>query len=181
LANPVLAPGEWGLETDSGKVKIGDGTTVWTTLDYTPQGLQRFDFPALFDIPPGTGTPSGWNPVAVAWQDLVVVPAYTPVSIWMTGEVNQPPGTSAVQLAIIGTFDAPSNGDPIALPSVSRLGMLASTQAGWAWVPALSSIGLMSPVDVALSVEVACFDTADASYVPGGECRNMTFMVASAS
>jgi hypothetical protein len=34
LANPVLAEGEIGIETDTGKHKIGDGTTEWGDLDY---------------------------------------------------------------------------------------------------------------------------------------------------
>jgi hypothetical protein len=33
-ANPVLAAGEPGVETDTGKFKIGDGSTAWTLLDY---------------------------------------------------------------------------------------------------------------------------------------------------
>lgn len=32
--NPTLSAGEWGFETDTGRVKIGDGTTAWTTLTY---------------------------------------------------------------------------------------------------------------------------------------------------
>jgi len=32
--NPTLAQGELGFETDTGKPKIGDGMTVWTSLDY---------------------------------------------------------------------------------------------------------------------------------------------------
>lgn len=32
--NPVLASGEHGYETDTGKFKIGDGTTAWTSLVY---------------------------------------------------------------------------------------------------------------------------------------------------
>ncbi len=32
--NPVLHSGEAGLETDTGHVKIGDGTTQWADLDY---------------------------------------------------------------------------------------------------------------------------------------------------
>jgi len=32
--NPVLASGEPGYETDTGKLKIGDGVTLWTNLDY---------------------------------------------------------------------------------------------------------------------------------------------------
>ena len=33
-ANPTLAAGEIGVETDSGMFKIGDGSTVWTSLGY---------------------------------------------------------------------------------------------------------------------------------------------------
>lgn len=33
-ANPTLASGELGLETDSRKYKIGDGSTAWTSLAY---------------------------------------------------------------------------------------------------------------------------------------------------
>ena len=32
--NPVLAQGELGLETDTSKYKIGDGTTAWNSLSY---------------------------------------------------------------------------------------------------------------------------------------------------
>lgn len=33
-ANPVLHAGEPGYETDTGKLKIGDGVTHWRELDY---------------------------------------------------------------------------------------------------------------------------------------------------
>lgn len=39
-ANPTLALGELGLETDTVKFKIGDGSTNWNTLDYGIQGPQ---------------------------------------------------------------------------------------------------------------------------------------------
>lgn len=34
--NPILAAGEIGLETDTGKYKIGDGSSTWTSLTYYP-------------------------------------------------------------------------------------------------------------------------------------------------
>jgi hypothetical protein len=37
-ANPTLASGEWGFETDTGKVKIGNGSTAWNSLGYTGAG-----------------------------------------------------------------------------------------------------------------------------------------------
>jgi hypothetical protein len=37
-ANPVLSAGEPGFETDTGKSKIGDGTTAWNSLVYHSSG-----------------------------------------------------------------------------------------------------------------------------------------------
>jgi hypothetical protein len=33
--NAVLAAGEWGFETDTHKLKIGDGVTAWVSLPYS--------------------------------------------------------------------------------------------------------------------------------------------------
>lgn len=33
-ANPVLFPGEIGIETDTARVKHGDGVSAWNTLPY---------------------------------------------------------------------------------------------------------------------------------------------------
>lgn len=32
--NPVLATGEFGYETNTGKFKIGNGSTAWNSLSY---------------------------------------------------------------------------------------------------------------------------------------------------
>jgi hypothetical protein len=34
----ILAVGEWGYESDTGKAKIGDGSTAWTSLAYFGEG-----------------------------------------------------------------------------------------------------------------------------------------------
>jgi len=36
--NPTLALGEMGIETDTKKMKVGDGTTAWTSLGYYGTG-----------------------------------------------------------------------------------------------------------------------------------------------
>lgn len=38
-SNPVLAEGEIGWETDTKRLKIGDGTTAWTSLAYSPSTI----------------------------------------------------------------------------------------------------------------------------------------------
>lgn len=37
--NPILAPGEIGHETDTGRIKIGDGTSTWEDLEYSGGGV----------------------------------------------------------------------------------------------------------------------------------------------
>lgn len=36
--NPVLEAGEWGYETDTKKIKMGDGSTAWNALPYFTSG-----------------------------------------------------------------------------------------------------------------------------------------------
>jgi hypothetical protein len=35
-ADPILAQGEFGIESDTNKVKLGDGVTSWSGLGYAP-------------------------------------------------------------------------------------------------------------------------------------------------
>jgi hypothetical protein len=50
--NPTLASGEWGFETDTGKTKIGNGSTAWTSLGYVGAGT-------VTSITAGTGLSGG--------------------------------------------------------------------------------------------------------------------------
>jgi hypothetical protein len=64
--NPTLAAGEPGFETDTRKIKYGDGTTAWTSLSYAP---------GFFTI--GTeGTASGDG--GIAYNISTAVLTYTP-------------------------------------------------------------------------------------------------------
>jgi hypothetical protein len=58
-ADPTLEPGEIGVESDTGKFKIGDGSTAWTTLAYAatrPSDLTNTvdDYVRIADV--GTAT-----------------------------------------------------------------------------------------------------------------------------
>jgi nanoRNase/pAp phosphatase (c-di-AMP/oligoRNAs hydrolase) len=41
--NPTLAAGEFGFETDTGKFKIGNGSTAWTSLSYATMSASTAD------------------------------------------------------------------------------------------------------------------------------------------
>ena len=54
--NPVLLSGELGIESDTGKVKLGDGTTAWRSLDYfvTNEGQTTYTAGAGIILDPNT-------------------------------------------------------------------------------------------------------------------------------
>src|SRR5262245_33259196 len=73
--NPVLAAGEPGLESDTGRIKFGDGTTAWTGLAYF---LGHVD-----DTPDASKPVSSAQAGAIATRqpldsDLAAVAALTP-------------------------------------------------------------------------------------------------------
>ena len=39
--NPVLLAGELGIESNTGKMKVGDGTTLWSRLGYVTPSLPK--------------------------------------------------------------------------------------------------------------------------------------------
>ena len=58
-ANTVLAAGEVGFETDTKKMKVGDGSTAWTSLGYTVTDGD------ISGVTAGTGLSGGGNSGAV--------------------------------------------------------------------------------------------------------------------
>ena len=75
-AAPTLAAGEWGLETDTLKFKIGDGTTAWASLAYSslPSGVLQLSGGAM------TGaitTNSTFDGVDVATRDAILTSTTT--------------------------------------------------------------------------------------------------------
>lgn len=46
-ANPVLLQGEVGIETDTLRAKIGDGTTTWSSLPYIPAAQTTTTLPTI--------------------------------------------------------------------------------------------------------------------------------------
>ena len=53
--NPTLASGEQGYETDTGKMKIGNGSTAWNSLSYAITGANG----TVTSITAGTGLSGG--------------------------------------------------------------------------------------------------------------------------
>lgn len=64
-ANPLLAEGELGLELDSGKFKVGNGTQNWNALSYA-SGIQGPTGPSGSNGAQGPTGPAGANGAAGA-------------------------------------------------------------------------------------------------------------------
>lgn len=61
-ANPTLAAGEWGLETDTLKTKIGNGSTAWSSLAYATGSVAVGNITGLgTDVATWLATPSSAN------------------------------------------------------------------------------------------------------------------------
>ena len=52
-ANPILAAGEIGLESDTGKIKLGNGSTAWNSITYFVGSLQGANY--VQSLVAGTG------------------------------------------------------------------------------------------------------------------------------
>lgn len=86
-ANPTLAEAEMGVETDTRKFKIGDGSTQWNDLDYGGlEGPRKANYINLVMdseiAPPVTGTARFYPPV-----DVVLTKIYASIG---TTTVNAP-------------------------------------------------------------------------------------------
>lgn len=65
-ANPTLSSGEFGYETNTGKLKIGNGATAWNALSYLESGTGGGDsayvYIAYASDDTGTGFTNTFNP-----------------------------------------------------------------------------------------------------------------------
>jgi hypothetical protein len=68
--DPTLAVGEMGVETDTGKIKVGDGSTAWTSLGYTTPNLNVSDIADVTISSLSSGETLTWNGSAWVNTDL---------------------------------------------------------------------------------------------------------------
>lgn len=81
--NPVLAAGETGYETDTGKTKRGNGTSPWTSLAYDGSTYQLKD--AIVEINGKTVISLDSVPAAVNYLRAIAAATGSPVTIRADG------------------------------------------------------------------------------------------------
>ena len=154
-ANPVLGAGEIGFETNTGKFKIGDGSTAWTNLEY----FITIDDSILSIVDGAPAALNTLNELAAALGDdanyattvtnalAAKAPTASPT---FTGNVSLPSTTtigdvSATEIGYVngvtsgiqtqldakaGTNDVTFTGT-ITLPSTTAIGDISSTELGY--------------------------------------------------
>lgn len=80
--NPTLLAGELGIEYDTGKFKIGDGSTVWNALQY---GVLEYTLPAagvntLGGVKIGSNITVTNGVISVSKQNVIDALGYTPAT-----------------------------------------------------------------------------------------------------
>lgn len=72
-ANPILAAGEIGLETDTGRIKIGTGLATWTALGYYLSAADKGQVNGIASLD-GTGrVPAGQVPAGLVVDEVALV------------------------------------------------------------------------------------------------------------
>lgn len=171
-ANTVLALGEPGVETDTLKVKVGDGITAWTSLAYsisynfndlnnkptTLAGYGITDALSLTSLSVGAEDPASGDG-AIAYDNTTGVFTYTPpdTSTFLTSVAFGDLTTTPTTLAGYGITDA------VASSSISTFGASLVDDADAS--AARTTLGLGSAAtsdtgDFATSAQGALADTA---------------------
>jgi hypothetical protein len=107
-ANPTLAAGEWGLETDTLKTKIGDGSTAWSSLAYATGSVSISNVTGLgTGVATFLGTPSSSNLAAAVTDEtgsgsLVFATSPTLVTPTITQGTSTPSFTTNAYTVIAG-------------------------------------------------------------------------------
>ena len=134
--NPTLSNGELGLETDTKKLKAGDGSTAWTSLAYYT--LATAGYAAYGDTTANfTGTLQEGGSNVVTAGDLgtnVATFLGTPSSANLASAVTDETGSGALAFATSPTFVTPALGTPASGTLTNATGLPAAGVVGTAAV-----------------------------------------------
>jgi hypothetical protein len=117
--NPTLATGEPGFETDTGRIKIGDGSTAWTSLHYSGESVE-LDYVEVVSNVTVTSTNSSspttvvdGNAISLNGSTSIKVEFYSPTTPAGSGvAIGFKLYDGATDLGCIGWVGDTSGGDP---------------------------------------------------------------------
>jgi hypothetical protein len=138
-ANPTLASGEWGFESDTGKVKIGNGSTAWNSLGYTGAG-------SVTSITAGTGLSGG----TITATGTIAIDTATTVDV------------STAQTLTNKTLTTPTLTSPL-------INMGINAQTGTTYTPVLADNGKLVTLNNASAITVSIPTNASVAYPTGAQ------------
>ena len=138
-ANTTLASGEWGFESDTGKVKIGDGSTAWNSLGYTGAG-------SVTSITAGTGLSGG----TITATGTIAIDTATTVDV------------STAQTLTNKILTTPTLTSPLI-----NLGI--NTQTGTTYTPVIADNGKLVTLNNASAITVSIPTNASVAYPTGAQ------------
>jgi hypothetical protein len=153
-ADPTLSTGELGLETDTRKLKSGDGATAWTSLAYYTLGTAGYaayaDTTANF-----TGTLQEGGSNVVTAGDLgtnVATFLGTPSSSNLASAVTDETGSGALVFGTSPTFVTPVLGTPSSGTATNLTGLPISTGVSGLATNVATFLGTSSSANLASAV-----------------------------
>ena len=163
-ANPTLLAGEIGIESDTNKIKIGTGSTAWTSLSYTPWS-QVSAYP-LVNADISAGAAIAYSKLATLTSGNIVLgnSANVATSTAVTGDVTiSNTGVTAIAAGVI------VNADINASAAIAGSKIVAATTSVVGAVQLSDSTSTSSSVLAATPTAVkAAFDLADAALPKAG-------------
>lgn len=139
-ANPTLASGEWGFETDTNKTKIGDGSTAWNSLAYATGSVS---------ISNVTGLGSG-----------VATFLATPSSSNLAAAVSDETGSGALVFGTSPTLGTPTLNDP-------KINLAFDAQTGTTYTTVLNDNGQVVTMNNASANTLSIPTNASVAYPIG--------------
>ena len=163
-ANPTLLAGEIGIESDTNKIKIGDGSTAWTSLGYRPWS-QVSAYPLVnADIASAAAIAYSKLAALTSANILVGSSANVATSTAVTGDVTiSNTGVTAIATGVI------VNADINASAAIAGSKIVAATTSVVGAVQLSDSTSTTSSVLAATPTAVkAAYDLADAALPKAG-------------
>ena len=179
-ANPTLAAGEFGYETDTGKAKIGNGSSAWNSLSYSLTGSAG----TVTSITAGTGLSGGTittsGTIAIdstvatltGSQTLTNKTLTSPIisSISNTGTLTLPVTTGTVALTSdITVTDSSTNTLTNKTLTDAKINLAINAQTGTTYTFVLTDNGKWVTASNASAITVTIPPIASVAYATGAQ------------